>query len=268
MTCILLRLLWLQHSLFFVLYSLIHTTFFICVVIFSFQIFFVVLVSNNRVCLCFYNFGWSCGPRRMCALPHILSLFFWGAFVHCINALMLFGGASHRSYAFFWRGAWLYVTALRAVGQTLASVLRGGTQRLSLGGGLYCSPFLFPNSCVGRHCSPSCGQTWLQLVDARTKKKHVKKSAEGPSMNKWKTRKSSSKPRFSSKSTFFFWSPLFRPLETPPPSLPPPKKSLFWAILEEIKQILYHTRYLPSTIFWKKRISKFLKKICLFKNFP
>ena len=39
---------------------------------------------------------------------------------------------------FFCKGRWLQANALRAVHQTLASVLRGG-QRLSMEGGLYCS---------------------------------------------------------------------------------------------------------------------------------
>ena len=102
MTCILLRLFWLLHPLFFVLYSLRHTSgtkFFICRPFFFLgaPIFFLVLVSNNRLAyVCVFIISGRATVHGGCvrALHHILCpSFYRGAFVHC----MFFGGASHRS---------------------------------------------------------------------------------------------------------------------------------------------------------------------------
>ena len=38
------------------------------------HIFFLVLVSNNRVCLCFYNFGWLRSMADVCLLCIIFSV--------------------------------------------------------------------------------------------------------------------------------------------------------------------------------------------------
>ena len=139
-------------------------------------IFFLVLVSNNRVCLCFYNFRWGCGPWRMCACFASYSLsFFLLRDVCSLYALRWCFAPQCPNAFFFERALGLYVTALRAVRQTLAFVLWMGGLYLPLTEKGFVLLGTFPGTCdPSRECHIFCVEEFTFLMKVLNFPRNIK----------------------------------------------------------------------------------------------